>query len=91
MAQMDTQPPHHPLPPSLAPVILLGDCQELVPFIPEVGRLLFIWLIRKLSGWEDKSAAPFPSSHGTNSCFPLREAEQMEGRDEMKIKSKQCD
>lgn len=73
------------------PVILLADCQKLVPFIPEVGRLLFIWLIRKLSGWEDKSAAPFLSSHGTNSCFPWREAEQMEGRDEMKIKSKQCD
>lgn len=85
-----TQPPRLPLPSSLAPVILV-DCQKLVPFIPEVGRVLFVLLIWKLSGWEDKTAAPLHSSHGTSSCFPLREAEQMEGRDEMKIKSKQCD
>lgn len=58
MAQVDTPTPHLPLPSSSTPVILVRDLQKLVPFIPEVGRVVFILLIWKLSEWEDASTAP---------------------------------
>lgn len=86
MAQVGTPTPHLPLTSSPTPVILVRDLQKLVPFILGVGRVVFILLIWKLSGWEDASAAPLCLSHGTSSCFPWEK--QSRWKAEMKCRSK---